>query len=320
MRLLVSALWVSTALPLSVLAQESYPSRTVRMIVSTAAGAANDLQARIIAQELSARWGRPVVVENRVGAGTVIGNDIVAKAPADGHTLLMTPSALAIGPATYKKLPYDVMRDFAPVTQTVVLPNVMALHPSVPARSVKQFIALAKTRPGEILFASSGVGTNAHLAMEHFASMAQIRLIHVPYKGGAASDTALAGGEVAVKAASVSQAMPYVRTGRLHALGVTSSRRLASEPDLPTIAEGGLPGYEAVAWHALLAPAKTPQNIVDKLYKDVGTILRTPWIKQRFADEGSEVVASPPEEFAAFLKTEIVKWSKVAKAAGLQPE
>lgn len=320
MRLVLSALCVLTALPISVLAQESYPSRTVRMVVSTAAGAANDLQARTIAQELSARWGRPVVVENRVGAGTVIGNDAVAKAPADGYTLLMTPSALAIGPATYKKLPYDVTRDFAPVTQTVVLPNVMVLHPSLPARSVKQFIAMAKARPGEILFASSGIGTNAHLAMEHFASMAQIRLIHVPYKGGAASDTALAGGEVAVKAASVSQAMPYVRSGRLHALGVTSSRRLASEPDMPTIAEAGLPGYEAVAWHALLAPAKTPQYIVDKLYRDVSTIVRAPGIKQRFAAEGSEVVASSPQEFAAFLSSEIVKWTKVAKAAGIQPE
>jgi len=320
MRLLLSALWVLTALTLPVLAQEGYPSRAVRMVVSTAAGAANDLQARIVAQELAARWGWPVVVENRVGAGTVIGNDVVAKAPADGHTLLMTVSALAIGSATYKKLPYDVIRDFAPVTQTVVLPNVVVLHPSLPAKSVKQLIAMARARPGEILYASSGIGTNAHLAMEHFASMAQIRLTHVPYKGGAASDTAVVGGEVAIKAASVSQAMPYVRAGRLRALGVTSSRRLASEPDLPTIAEAGLPGYEAVHWHGLLAPAKTPQNIVDKIYKDVGTILRAPGNKQRFADEGSDVVASSPEEFSAFLKAELVKWAKVAKAAGLQPE
>lgn len=320
MRLLLSALCVLTALPLPVLAQESYPSRTVRMVVSTAAGAANDLQARIIAQELSARWGRPVVVENRVGAGTVIGSEVVAKAPPDGHTLLMTVSALAIGPATYKKLPYDVVRDFAPVTQTVVLPNAVVLHPSVPARSVKQFIALAKARPGEILFASSGVGTNAHLAMEHFASMAQIRLTHVPYKGGMASDTALVSGEVAIKAASVSQAMPFVRVGKLRALGVTTSRRLASEPDLPTIAEAGLPGYEAVHWHALLAPAKTPQNIIEKIYKDVSAILHMPAFKKRFADEGSDVVASSPEEFAAFLKAEVAKWAKVAKAAGLQPE
>ncbi|MGZ8265925.1 MAG: tripartite tricarboxylate transporter substrate binding protein [Burkholderiales bacterium] len=311
---------VLTALAVPALAQESYPGRTVRMIVSTAAGAANDLQARTIAQELSTRWGRPVVVENRVGAGTVIGNDVVAKAAPDGYTLLMTVSALAIGPATYKKIPYDVIRDFAPVTQTVMLPNVMVLHPSVPARSVKQFIALAKSRPGEILFASSGVGTNAHLAMEHFASMAQIRLTHVPYKGGTASDTALVGGEVAIKAASVSQAMTYVRTGRLRALGVTSLHRLASEPDMPTIAEAGLPGYEAVAWHALLAPAKTPRPIVDKLYSDVGAVLRSPAIKQHFSNEGSEVVASTPEEFGEFLKAEVIKWAKVAKAAGLHPE
>lgn len=301
-------------------AQEVYPSRNVRLIVSTAPGAANDVQARTIAQELSTRWGRPVVVENRVGAGTVIGNDAVAKAAPDGYTLLMTPSALAIGPATYKNLPYDVMRDFAAVTQTVMLPNVIALHPSVPARTVKEFISLARARPGELLYSTGGVGTNNHLAAEHFASMAGIRLTHVPYKGGAASDIALAAGEVAFKAASISQAMPYVRAGKLRALGVTSLRRVAAEPDMPTIAEAGLPGYEAVQWHGMLAPAKTPLVIVERLQKEMSAVLNLPAIKKRFSSEGSDIVASTPEKFSAFLGAEVIKWAKVAKAAGVRPE
>ncbi len=233
----------------------------------------------------------------------------------------MSPSTLATNPASYKKMPYNALRDFAPITQTLFVPNLMVIHPSLPAQSVKEFIALAKARPGEILYASAGHGTNPHLTIELFASMAQIRMTHVPYKGSLPGVVDLLAGRVAMTAtASMANIIPHLRTGRLRALGVTTASRIPALPDIPTIAEAGLPGYESVQWSGLLAPAGTPREIVSTLHKEVVAILRTPEARERLANIGTEVVASSPQEFAAFIKSETAKWAKVARAAGITPE
>jgi tripartite-type tricarboxylate transporter receptor subunit TctC len=316
------ALGIAT-IPLSVpavLAQGAYPTRVVRIIVPTASGGAGDAIARVLAQGFTERLGRAVVVENRAGAGTTIGGDVVAKAPPDGHTLLMGLSTLAINPATYKKMPYDALRDFAPVTQAVFMPNLLVVHPSLGVRGVKDFIALAKARPGQVLYASSGHGTNPHLTVELLCSMAGIRMVHVPYKSSSPGLIDLIAGHVAITSSPMLQAIPHVRSARLRALGVTSATRVPVAADIPTIAEGGLPGYESVQWYGLLAPAGTPPDIVNRLHKEAVAILRTVEAKERFAGEGAEVVASTPEEFSAFIKAETVKWAQVVKAAGIVPE
>ncbi|MEK7876473.1 MAG: tripartite tricarboxylate transporter substrate binding protein, partial [Pseudomonadota bacterium] len=307
------------AAPPAALAQSGYPNRPIRVVVPGPPGSGFDTVARLMAPGLSERLGRQVVVENRPGAGTMIGNEFVARAPADGYTLLMCASAPAIHPAIYKKVPYDVVRDFAPITQTVFVPNAMVVHPSVPARSVRGMIALAKARPGEILFASAGLGTHGHLSMELFASMAQIRMIHVPYKGTTPGIIDLMAGNVAISSTSVIEALPHVRAGKLRALGVTSARRVAIAPDIPAVSEE-LPGYESVNWFGLLAPAGTPSDIIARLHKESVAVLRAPNIKERFAADGTEAVGSSPEEFAAFIKAETVKWAAVVKAAGITPE
>jgi tripartite-type tricarboxylate transporter receptor subunit TctC len=300
-------------------AQETYPVRPVRIIVPVSPGSGTDIVARLMAQGLSERMGRQVVVENRAGAGTIIGSELVAKSRPDGYTLLMGISVLAINPATYKKLPYDALRDFAPITQAVFLPLVMVVHPSVPAKSVKEMIALAKQRPGQIAFASSGLGTIPHLAMELFAHMANVRMIHVPYKGGSGVIDVMAG-NVAIMASNMLQALPYARAGRLRMLGVTTARRSPAAPEIPTVAEGGLPGYEAVQWYGLLAPAGTPREIISRLHKESAAVLQTEESRQRLAADGADVVANSPDEFGAFMRTETAKWAKVVRAAGIQPE
>ena len=311
---------VTAALP-AALAQDRYPSRPIRIIVPTAPGGPSDIGSRLIAEELTKRWGRPVVVETRPGAGTIVGSEIVAKAPPDGYTLLMSPSTLATNPASYKKMPYNALRDFAPITQTLFVPNLIVIHPSLPAKSLKEFIAFAKARPGEILYASAGHGTNPHLTIELFASMAGIRMLHIPYKGSLPGVVDLLAGRVALTAtSSMANLIPHVRGGRVRALGVTTAKRTQALPDIPTIAEGGLPGYESVQWSGLLAPAGTPRDIITALHKEVVDILHMPEAKERLASVGTELVASSPEEFAAFIRSETVKWAKVAKAAGIEPE
>ena len=303
------------------LAQDKYPARAVRIIVPSAAGGSSDTGARLIAQEAQKRWGQSVVVENRAGAATIIGTEVVAKAPADGHTLLMAPGAFATNPTVYRKMPYDAVRDFQPISQTLFTPQVIAVHPSVPAKSVKELIALAKTRPGELQYAAAGHGTLPHLTMELFATMAGIRLVNIPYKGGAPGIVDLLAGRLSlISTSSMSIVLPLVRSGRLRALGVTTAARIVVLPDIPAIAEAGLPGFEAVQWSGLLAPAGTPRDIIARLHRDVAAILRTPEVRERLAADGSEVVAGSPEEFAALIKAEIAKWTKVVKAAGIQPE
>ena len=313
------ALAAALAAP-EVSAQGSYPNRAVRMVVPSSVGSGVDLGARLITPPLSERLGQQVVVDNRAGAGTMIGIELAAKSPPDGYTLLMSPSTLAINPAMYKKVPYDARRDFAPITQIGTITNVLAVHPSLPAKSVKELIALAKAKPGEIVFASAGIGTNPHLAMELLLVMTGTRMLHVPYKGSGPGYIDLLAGRVEVMISSTIAILPHVRSGRLRALGVTTAKRVTSLHDVPTIAEAGVPGYEAVQWWGLLAPAGTPKEIISRLHKDTVSVLLTPDIRERFASEGTEVVANSPEEFAAYMAIETAKWAKVVKNAGIQPE
>jgi tripartite-type tricarboxylate transporter receptor subunit TctC len=284
-------------------AQESYPARTVRIIVPTAAGGPSDRAARLIAQEFSKRSGRQVIVETRPGAGTIIGSDAVAKAAPDGYTLLLSPSTLAINPASYRKMPYNALTDFAPITQTHFVPNLFVVHPSLPVKSTREFIAFAKARPNEILYGSSGHGTNPHLTVELFASMAKIKLYHVPYKGTAPGLTDLLAGRVVVLATS----------------SVALLKRSEALPDIPSISET-VPGYESVQWSALMAPAATPADIIARLHKETVSILRMAEIRNSLASESAEIVGGSPEELAAFLRAETTKWAKVAKAAGVEPQ
>ena len=317
--LLGTAVFLAAA-SLQAAGQGNYPNRVIRIIAPTSPGGPNDAIARLIAQALTERLGRQVIVENRAGAGTIIGSEIVAKSQPDGYTLLMGLSTLATNAATYKNIPYDALRDFAPVTQAVSTPNLIVVHPSLPAKSVTELIALATSRPGQILYASSGKGTNPHLTLELFSSMAKIRMVHVPYKSSGPGIIDLIAGHVAITSSPMLLSIPHVRAGRLRALGVTSAKRVAAEPDILTIAEGGLPGFASVQWYGLFAPARTPLEIIELLHREVVAILRAPGGRERFTSDGAELVASSPGEFAAFLKAETVKWAGVAKAAGIVPE
>lgn len=301
-------------------AQQNYPVRPVRLIVPSSPGGGTDITARIIAPKLGEYLGQQVVVENRPGAGTMIGGEAVARAAPDGYTLLMGISTLAINPAMYKRVPYDALRDFAPISQVVALPNMLVTHPSLPVKSVRELIAFAKARPGQINFASAGVGTNPHLAMELFLSMTDLKMVHVPYKGSGQGVIDLLAGHVTVMMPSILTALNYVKNKRLRALGVTSAKRAAGVPDIPTIAEAGVPGYEAVQWFGVLAPAATPRDIIMRLHKEIVRTVQAPDIKPKLINDGADPVGSSPEEFAAFIRSETNKWAKVAKSIGIKPE
>jgi tripartite-type tricarboxylate transporter receptor subunit TctC len=302
------------------LAQPGYPTRPIRIIVPTSPPGGADVVARSIAPGLSERLGQQVVVDNRSGASTMIGGELAAKAPPDGYTLMMAISTLAINPATFKHVPYDALRDFAPITHAAVQPLLLVAHPSFPARTVKELVVLAKARPGDITYSSPGFGTNPEMGMELFLFMSGTRMLHVPYRGGGESIIALVSGHTSVAVASMLGAIPHVRSGRLRALGVTSAKRAPTAPDIPTIAEAGVPGYESLQWYGLVAPAGTAKEIVARLNKEAVAVLRTPEISARLASDGAEVIASTPEEFSAYLRAETEKWAKVVKAAGIKPE
>jgi tripartite-type tricarboxylate transporter receptor subunit TctC len=301
-------------------AQTTYPTRPVRLIVPSSPGGGTDISARILAPQLTQFLGQQVVVENRPGAGTMIGSEAVARAAPDGYTLLMGISTLAINPAMYKKVSYDALKDLAPVSQAVSLSNVLVIHPSLPSRNLKDFIAFARTRPGQINFASAGVGTSPHLSMELFLVMAKLRMLHVPYKGSGPGVTDLIAGHVPVMMPNMLSAQPHIKSGRLRALGVTGAKRAPGADDIPTIAEAGLPGYEAVQWYGVLAPAATPRDIITRLHAGVVRALQNPDVRQRLLHDGAEPVGSSPEEFAAYLRSETTKWARVIKAAGIKPE
>ena len=301
-------------------AQTGYPSKPVRMVVPSSAGGGTDIVARIIAPELSKRLGQQVVIDNRPGAGTMIGIEVAAKSPPDGYTLLMGLSTLAINSALYKKVPYDPVRDFAPITQAVSSASIIVVHPSVPVKTVKELIAFARARQGQLNYASAGTGTYPHMTMELFLSMAKLKMVHIPYKGTGPAMIDMVAGQVATMAATILTGMPQIRAGRLRPLGITSAARSPIVPDIPTVAEAGLPGFESVQWYGVLAPARTPKDIITRLHDEVTRVLQQPEIKERLAGDGADLVGSTPEEFTRYIQSELTKWAKVARDAGIQPE
>ena len=297
-------------------AQTAWPAKPIRLIVGFAAGGSTDVTARIIAQALSDRLGQPVVVENRGGAGGNIGADAVAKADPDGYTLLMaTSSTFAANPNLYKTLPFDVQKDFAPITVTAFIPNLLVVNPSVPANNVADFIAYLKANPDKLNFASAGNGTSQHLSGELFNSLAGVRMTHVAYRGGAPAVTDLLGGQVQVIFAPLVEVIQQVRAEKLKALGITTAKRSPLLPDVPTILEL-LPGYEVALWNGLLAPAKTPPDIIDRINRATIEALRSPEVKAKLAEQGSEPVGNTPAEFKAFIESELVKWRRLVEISG----
>ena len=299
----------------------AYPDKPIRMLVGFAAGGGTDTTARAIGQPLSEALGQQVIVDNRPGAAGNIAADITAHSVPDGYTILMgTIAALAINPSLYQKLPFDPLKDFEPISLAVSSMNVLVVHPSVAAKNVKELIALAKAQAGKLTYGSSGVGGAGHLAGVLFDQLAGTKMIHVPYKGGAPAIIALVSGEVNMVFATAETAVPQVKAGKIRALGVTTAKRSALLPDLPTIAEGGLPGYEANNWYGLLAPAKTPAAIVERLNREVVKVLNMPNVKEQLFRSGLDASPSTQKEFAAYIKSEMAKWSKVVKASGAKAE
>ena len=299
-------------------AAQQYPAGPMRIVVPFAAGGGTDILARLIAQKLNESWGQPVVVENRPGASGTVGTAFVAKSPADGHTLLIVPAGYAGNPGLYKKLPYDHTRDLAPVSWLASGPLTLVVHPSLPVKSVKELIAFARARPGEINFGSSGAGTLPHLSAELFNSMSGIKMVHIPYKGAGAAVTDVMAGRVPLYFMNILQSVSLIKAGKLRALGVTTPQRTPIAPDIPSIAEAGLKGYDMTNWYGLLAPAATPREAVIKLNAEVVRILKLPELTSRLADDGMTVVASSPEHFAGFLARETDKFTKVIEAAGIK--
>ena len=308
---------VALAVGASASAQQ-YPSGPLRIVVPFTPGGGTDILARLIAQKLNESWGQPVVVDNRPGAAGTVGTAFVAKAAGDGHTLLIVPAGYAGNPGLYKKLPYDQTRDLAPVSWLASGPLILVVHPSLPAKSVKELIAFARARPGEINFGSSGAGTLPHLSAELFNSMSAIKMVHIPYKGAGAAVTDVMAGRVPVYFMNILQSLSLIKAGKLRALGVTTPERTPIAPEIPAIAEAGLKGYDMTNWYGLLAPAATPRDAIVKLNAEVVRILKLPELTNRLADDGMTVVASTPERFGEFLARETDKFTRVIEAAGIK--
>jgi len=302
-------------------AADAYPAKPIRFVVAFPPGGGTDIIARSIAQKLAERLAQQVVVDNRPGAGGNIGTDIVAKSAPDGYTMLMgSAGPLAINASLFASMPFDPVRDLAPVTLAASTPNVLVVHPSLRAATVNELIALAKARPGEINFASSGHGTPAHLAGELFNSMAGVKMVHVPYKGAAPALADLLGGQVQLMFSTMPPALPHVKDGKLRALAVTSSKRSRAMPELPTVDEVALPGFEANTWHGVVVPAGTPAAVVVRLNREIVAILHMPEVVARLSGQGAEALGSTPEEFAAYIKSETLKWAKVVRDSGAKAE
>ncbi len=295
---------------------QPYPARPIRLVVSFAAGGGVDLVARLLGQKLAEAWNQQVVIDNRPGAGGNVSAELVAKSPADGYTLYMSSASVVVNASLYKSLPYDPLRDFAPVTLLVRAHNVLVAHPSLPAKNVRELIALAKKAPGQINYASTGSGSSGHLAMELFRSMAGIELTHVPYKviGQATAD--LLSGQLSLWFPTMPGVLQHIKGGRMIALGVSGSRRAAALPAVPTIAESGVAGYEASTWYPLLAPAGTPQAVIDKLNAQMIVILAGAELREKLGAQGIEAIGSTPAQLAAHLKNEMAKWEKVVRLSG----
>jgi tripartite-type tricarboxylate transporter receptor subunit TctC len=311
------ALWLACA---GAALAQAYPTRPIRLVVPQSPGGSTDQVARPLARQLGEILGQTVIVDNRAGAGSVIGTDIVAKAAPDGYTLLAVAASFTISPSLYKQLPYDVERDFAPITLLSAFPNILVVHPGLPATSVSELFSYLRKNPGKANYSSSGIGTGTHLSMELLKHLAGIDLVHVPYKGGAPSVNALLGGEVQVTLATISTALPHVKNGRLRVLAVSSRQRVNALPDVPTLAESGVPGYEYSSWIGLLAPANTPRAVIDKLGVEAARAARTPEMRTMLALEGAEPVGSSPDEFAALIRAEVSRWAKLVGATGIKAD
>ena len=322
--------WVRSLLHFSVLSVFSvanalaqsggYPSKPIRIIVPYVAGGPSDLFARAVGSLLTEAWGQPAIIDNRPGASGNVGILAAVRSPADGYTLNTVSIAFAVSPAMDSKLGYDPVRDLAPISLLASINNLLVVNPTLPVKSVKELIAFASARPGQVTFASGGAGGAQHLAGELFSNLANVKMTHIPYKGSAPGITALISGETMIGFADMVITLPHVKSGRLRALAVTGSQRSALVPELPTIAESGLPGYSVTAWFGLLAPAATPPDIVNRISAEIQKSFKTPQMRERFSAMGADPVGNSPEQFAAFLKVEMTKWAKLVKAAGIHAE
>ncbi len=300
---------------------QDYPTKPIRLIVPAPAGGGTDILARVVGQGLTARWGQPVVIDNRGGASGMIAAELALKAPADGYTLLMVYSGvLTVNPSMFKNIPYDPIKDFIPVAMVADVPNILIVHPSVEAGSVADLIKLAKAKPGQLNYASSGNGVSNHLSMELFKMMAGVDVVHIPYKGGAPAMQDLMGGQVQLMFNNLVEALPHVESGRLRALAIATAKRSPAAPNLPTIAETGLPGYETSLWYGVVAPTGTPKAIVDKLNEAIRQVKQTPGVKDRLAKMGADPTDYSPADFAALVKQEMEKWGKVVKEANIHAD
>ncbi len=295
---------------------QAYPARPVRLIVSFAPGGSVDLVARLIGQKLAEAWGQQVVIDNRAGAGGNLSAELAAKATPDGYTLYMSSASIVVNASLYRNLPYDPLKDFAPITLIASVQNVLVAHPSLPARNVSQLIALARKTPGAINYASTGSGSSGHLTMEMFKSMAGISLNHVPYKLVGQAITDLLSGQVSLWFPSMPSVLPHIKAGKMIALAVAGGKRASALAEVPTVAESGLPGFDASTWYPLLAPAATPKAVVDKIHAQVVAILGSAEIQERLAGQGVEAIGSTPAQLAAHLRSELAKWAKVVKLSG----
>ena len=296
-----------------------YPAKPIRLVVPYSPGGNTDVFARLIAQRLTVAWGQQVVVDNRAGGNTLIGTELVARSIADGYTIMLTTLTFTVSPSLYKKLPYDTVRDFTPITLAVVLPNVLVVHPSVPAKSLKEMIQYAKVNPGKLNYASTGNGTSPHLSMELLKTMAGISLVNIPYKGGAPALADLMGGQISAQFIGLSVAIPFIKSGKLRALAVTSSKPSSVAPDIPTVGET-VPGYELDAWFGVLGPGGMPEPLVQRLQQAIAKILHSPDFKEHLVSLGAEPVGSSPLKFATYIKSEISKYAQIVKTTGIQAD
>jgi len=316
----VFAFILLTAIATPAFAQQPYPSKPVRIVSPFPPGGGNDALCRAVAPKLSENLKQQVIVENRAGANGIVGTEVAARSAPDGYTILLIPSGHAVNASLYKKLPFDSIRDFTPITLAASSPLVLAVHPSLPVKNVKDVIALAKSRPGQLTYVSSGIGSSGHLAGALFDTLTGTKMVHIPYKGMALAITDLMGGQVTMTFGTSLSVIPQVRSGRLRALATTGATRSPALPDLPTIAETGVPGYEASLWYGFVGPAKIPPEIVNRLNSAIIAVLQMTEIRERLASQGVDPIYNTPEEFAKLLVNDLDRWAKVVKRAGVQPE
>jgi len=309
---------LSLAAPVAL--SQAWPTKPIRYVVAFTPAGATDILARFVGEKLSPVLGQPVVVENRPGAAGNVGTDYVAKSAPDGYTILMLTAAQAISESLYTKLPFSLSRDFAPAALVARVPNVMEVHPSVPARTVKEFIALAKSRPGQINFASSGSGTSIHMSAELFKMMTGVDMVHITYKGSGPALIDLMSGQVSIMFDNLTSSIGYIRAGRLRPIAITTAKRYPGLPDLPTVAESGVPGYEASAWFGVVAPAGTPREIIARLNTEINRAINLPDMRERFEQQGAVPAPGTPDDFREHIRSEVAKWAKVVKASGVKVE